>query len=61
MRKAEQPAVDFGGSPCKVLSRIFCLEGKSILKNLLEPRSGEKKLFGAFLGGGPGVCSPGKF
>ena len=29
----------------RVLSRIFCLEGKSILKKVFEPRGGEKKIF----------------
>ena len=29
----------------RVLSRIFCLGGKSILKKIFEPRGGEKKFF----------------
>ena len=29
----------------RFLSRIFCLRGKSILKNIFEPRGGEKKIF----------------
>ena len=29
----------------RVLSRIFCLGGKSILKKIFEPRGGEKKSF----------------
>ena len=41
-----------------VLSRIFCLGGKSILKIIFEPRGGEKNFLG-FLGGSR--YSPGKF
>ena len=29
----------------RVLSRIFCLGGKSILKKIFEPRGGEKNFF----------------
>ena len=44
----------------RVLSRIFCLGGKSILKKIFEPRGGEKTFFRPSREG-PGACSPGQF
>ena len=36
----------------RVLSRIFCSGGKSILKKIFEPRGGEKKFFRPSRGSG---------
>ena len=41
----------------RVLSRIFCLGGKSILKKIFEAPGRREKFFLGFLGG-PGACSP---
>ena len=41
----------------RVLSRIFCLVGKSILKKIFEPRGFEKKMFLGL----PGGSGPEKF
>ena len=42
----------------RVLSRNFCLGGKSILNKIFESRGGEKNFFRPSCGG-PGACSPG--
>ena len=39
----------------RVLSRSFCLGGKSILKNIFEPSGGAKKFFLGLLGGSGGM------